>query len=469
MFPTLTRTEAQARQWDMIIAGSSFSAMFFLQGLPKGLSVLVIEKGRHMTHEEQLASGFRNLEAVPMNNRSGHDKEWVFHSLLGGNSNCWWACTPRFHPSDFRMQSLYGVGEDWPLTYDDLAPFYQEVEEAMDVNGGGSDHVLPRDKPFPYPAHLPTRSDTVLRAHSDLWWAQPTARANGGPRAQCCANGVCEECPIDSKYSVLNSFDRLAYDGAYLLTETEVRAARIEGGRATGVLVRDGDGEGEVSGSAVALGANALFNAVILLRSGVDHPKLGVGINEQVAQNVLIDGPGLGYFGSTSVTGHGYALYDGPHRANHSGVLMETYNAPMELRPDPGKWTERLRMKIIAEDLPRDDNRVVLDGDSYVIEWAGHDDYAWDGLAWGLEQMQSILPEGLDFWGWTEPVKTEKHAMGTHRFGSDPARHVVDPDLRVHGVAGLYTLGSGVFPTSSLANPTLTLSALALRAGRQVS
>jgi choline dehydrogenase-like flavoprotein len=83
--------------------------------------------------------------------------------------------------------------------------------------------------------------------------------------------------------------------------------------------------------------------------------------------------------------------------------------------------------------------------------------------------MQSILPDGLDFWGWTEPVKTEKHAMGTHRFGSDPARHVVAPDLRVHGVDGLFALGSGVFPTSSLANPTLTLSALALRAGRAVT
>ncbi|MEC7760489.1 MAG: GMC family oxidoreductase [Pseudomonadota bacterium] len=469
MFPTLTRTEAQARHWDVVIAGTSFSAMFFLQGLPKGLSVLLVEKGPHLPHDTQIATGFRNLETVAMTNTSGHEKEWVFHSLLGGNSNCWWACTPRFHPSDFRMQTLYGVGEDWPIDYDTLEPFYQEVERAMDINGGGSDAQLPRSAPFPYPAHLPSRSDRRLRAHSDLWWAQPSARANGGDRAGCCANGVCSHCPIDSKYTVLNSIDRLAYDGAQLLMETEVRAVTTQAGRATGVVLRDAQGEAEITADLVALGANAVFNAAILLRSDVDHPKLGRGLNEQMARSVVVDGPGLGYFGGTSITGHGYALYDGAHRATHSGVLLEVYNAPSETRPEPGRWTERVRLKLIAEDLPRDDNRVILDGDEPLIEWRGHDSYASDGLDWGVEAVQGILPEGLVAVAKAPIVATEKHAMGTHRFGSDPQRHVCDDLHRVYGVDGLFALGSGVFPTTSPANPTLTLSALALRAGRSVT
>lgn len=446
-----------------------FRGDVFLRGLPRGLRVLIVEKGPYLSHADQIRPNRRPEEPIRQVNASGHEKEWVFHSLFGGNSNCWWACTPRFHPSDFRMQTLYGVGEDWPLSYDDLAPFYQEVEEAMEVNGGGSDAHLPRAKPFPYPPHLPSRSDRLLRAHSDLWWAQPTARANGGELGYCCANGVCDECPIDVKYSVLNSGDRLSYPGAHLLLDTEMRAVRIEGGRATGAHVRQGDAEAVIAGGIVALGANAVFNPAILLRSGLDHPALGRGLNEQLAQNIFVDGPGLGYFGGTSITGHGYALYDGPHRSAHSGVLLEVHNAPAALRDTPGKWTERARIKLVAEDLPRADNRVVLDRDEVLIEWAGHDPYAWDGLDWARGRIADILPEGLTHVGQEATLSTEKHAMGTHRFGPDPARHVTDDRHRVHGVAGLYALGAGAFPTTSPANPTLTLAALALRAGRSLT
>lgn len=469
MFPTVTLDAARARHWDMIIAGSSFSAMFFLKGLPRDLDVLIVEKGRHITHADQIATGFRNREELPQINTSDHPKDWVFNSLLGGNSNCWWACTPRFHPSDFRMNTLYGVGEDWPVDYDTLEPFYLEVERAMDINGGGSDAHLPRSAPFPYPAHLPTRSDRKMRAHSDMWWAQPSARANGGDRPWCCSNGVCDECPIDSKYTVINSIERLAHPGAHLLMETEVRAVRTEAGRATGVQVRSAGAEAEIAGSAVALGANAVFNAAILMRSGVDHPRLGRGLNEQLAQTIVVDGPGLGYFGGTSITGHGYALYDGAHRADHSGVLMEIHNAPPLLRKEPGKWTDRMIIKLIAEDLPRDENRVTLVDDEVQIEWAGHDPYAWDGIAWGMETAPSILPDDLEVRGFFPPVDSEKHAMGTHPFGPDPARHLCDDTHRVHGTDNLFALGSGAFPTTSPANPTLTLSALALRAGRSVT
>ncbi len=469
MFPAVSIDDAAARQWDMIIAGSSFSAMFFLRGLPPGLDVLVIEKGRHIPHGEQLETGFRNLEDIPQDNSSDHEKDWVFHSLLGGNSNCWWACSPRFHPNDFRMATLYGIGDDWPVTYDDLLPFYEEVEQTMAVNGGGSDAVLPRRGPFPHPAHLPTRSDKKLRAHSDMWWAQPSARANGGNRAQCCANGICDRCPIDSKFTILNTADQFTYPGAHLLLESEVRATRIEAGRATGVMVQAGGQDREISASAVALGANAVFNAAILMRSGLDHPDLGRGLNEQLARSVVVDGPGLGYFGGTSITGHGYALYDGAHRTRHSGVLMEVFNAPAALRTDPGKWTERMRIKLIVEDLPQDENRVVLDDDEPRILWTGHHPYAWDGLDWGMREIPNILPDDLTMVAYSPPVTSEKHAMGTHRFGTDPARHITDDLHRVHGVSGLYALGSGAFPTTSPANPSLTISALALRAGRAVT
>ncbi|MEM7438084.1 MAG: GMC family oxidoreductase N-terminal domain-containing protein [Pseudomonadota bacterium] len=290
MFRNLTPAEAAAENWDVIIAGSSFSAMFFLRGLPAGLRVLILEKGPLQPHEDQVQNDFSVIEDIPVQNTSDTRKVWKAHSIFGGNSNCWWACTPRFHPNDFRMMTEYGVGQDWPVTYDTLDPFYAEVEQVMEVSGGGSDHILPRSTPFPFPPHTPSHTDFVLQAHSNDWFAQPTARSNGGSRAQCCGNGFCHLCPIDAKFTVLNGIDRFKRDTAAVVLGAEVRAVDIAGGVASGVLVRAGDGaEQRIAGGLVALGANAIFNAAILMRSGVKNPALGRYLHEQVGINVILD------------------------------------------------------------------------------------------------------------------------------------------------------------------------------------
>ena len=252
MLNPISLEDAQAANWDVIVAGSSFAAMFFAHGLPEGLSVLVVEKGAFESHEDIVAQGFLHTETFEQDNRSGHLKEWRAHTLFGGNSNCWWAQTPRFHPSDFRLKALYGLGEDWPLDYAALEPFYQQVEALMEIAGGGSDHILPRSAPFPFPPHPPSRSDRVLMdARPDIWVPVPTARANGGARNQCCANGVCDRCPVDAKFTILNAPERLFGAGHRLLTGTEVRRVVHEGGRAAGVVVL---GQGEVALAAPVVG-----------------------------------------------------------------------------------------------------------------------------------------------------------------------------------------------------------------------
>jgi len=465
-FPILSIEDAAARHWDVVIAGSSFAAMFFLHGLPAGLSVLVIEKGVHQTHADQTQQGINGRESFVQNNYSAEHKDWVAHTAFGGNSNCWWACTPRFHPRDFVMLSSYGVGEDWPLTYSDIEPFYEEVEDIMEISGGGSDHILPRRKPFPFPPHIPSRSDKILRAHSKNWFAQPTARSNGGSRPICCTNGVCTICPVDAKFTMTNSGNQFQRDGLYTLIDTEVRAVRTEAGRATGVEVIHADSRHEITADLVALGTNAIFNAAILLRSGVVHDRLGRGLNEQSSRYAVIDGPGLGYYGGTSITGHGYDLYDGDHRRDVSGTLIEVYNAPVSLRRTKGRWGERMRLKLIVEDLPHPDNRVILEEDEPILEWHGAQDYATKGLERAMERLPDILPFEAENIGFSDLAPTEAHILCTHPIGNDPTRHVTGDDLQLHSVQGLYALGGGAFPTISPSNPTLTLSALSLRAGR---
>ena len=462
-----TIDKAQRRDWDVIVAGSSFASMFFIKYLPPSLSVLVVEKGHTQPHSDQIENGISGRESFRQINKSGAEKRWVAHSKYGGNSNCWWACTPRFHPNDFRLKSRYGVGADWPVSYDDLEQAYCEVEEIMEVTGGGSQHILPRSRPFPYPPHTPSRSDTVLQAHSDLWFPQPTARSNGGRRAKCCNNGVCGRCPIDSKFTVQNAEHHFQRENCQIVFGTELRSISVENGTAKTAVLRSSDGsEVAVSASLIALGANAIFNAAILIRSGFTSPALGRYLHEQVSQTLIIDIDKRNYFGGTSITGHGYALYDGKHRSEVAGVLLENLNNPYVLRPVRGRWTERLLMKLLAEDLPQEDNRLTLEDDEVQIEWSGHSDYAYEGLKRAREQIPEILPFSIEAFSEQGFSHTESHIHGTTRMGSSKEVSVVDRNLRCHEASNVLALGAGVFPSCSPANPTLTLSALSILAAR---
>ena len=157
----LSVEEAARQHWDCILIGTSFAAMFFALGLnrkhgPRS-STLFVERGLFASHADQIANpGLRPYEEFSQDNASGHYKNWVACKLFGGNSNCWSGCVPRQTPNDFRARSRYGVGADWPVSYRELEPFYCDVEDVMEIAGGGVDHIMPRSRPYPYPAHAPS-------------------------------------------------------------------------------------------------------------------------------------------------------------------------------------------------------------------------------------------------------------------------------------------------------------------------
>jgi choline dehydrogenase-like flavoprotein len=463
--------EASSREWDVILAGSSIASMFFGHALPQGLDILFVEKGGDYSHAEQIEKGWAVREQIVQRNSSGHDKQWVAFTLLGGNSNYWWGNTPRLHPDDFVLQSKFGVGRDWPVSYDVLEPYWTRAEALMEVAGGGSEHILPRSGPFPYPAHAPSRSDAALRESSPLWVPMPTAISNGGSRPNCCVNGVCGICPVDAKFTVLNGFDALVHPRAHFLLETEVRGLDIEAGRARAVRVRGADGKDvRLRGNVFALGANAVFNAAILERSGLANDALGRYLHEQAALDVLIDTANIkSFFGGTSETGHGYHFYHDVDRSQASAVLIETINAPPSIRPERGRWANRVRMRLIAEDLPRPENRIILEDDAPVIEWIGYHDYAFRGLDRAREGLPGIIPDAIEKIDVSRLSPSEAHIQGTHRMGASASDSVVDERLRLHEVPNVFALGSGAFPTCSPANPSLTIAALSLRAAEVVA
>ncbi len=466
--------------FDIVVVGTSFSSSFFLYNylnkVGKNVRILVLERGQKNSHLWQLQN--RKLSSVSADstfvNHHQH-KIWKFIVGFGGSSRAWWACTPRLMPNDFKLQSAYGVGRDWPISYDELEPYYTEVERIMSVSGP-SDAPYPRSQPYPQPPHLFNDPDKILKqAYPDLYFQQATARARQATknRALCCGNGVCGLCPTDVKFTIQNELEYLYSDPRITLRlDAEVLGVETSAGNASGVRYLHEGIEKIAKADLVVLGTNAIFNPYLLQRSNLPHQLLGKRLNEQISMWAKIDLVGVDSFqGTTSISANGYMLYDGPHRSKYSACLMEIHNMP-NLRAERGRWQQRTNMKLIFEDLPDEKNYVkVNEADPSKPETIhqGFSDYtmrAIDKLPELLPKILAPLPiENLTISG---PSKSESHILGTVVMGNDPETSIVDKHLVHHKVRNLLVLGGSAFPSSSPSNPTLTISALSLWAAKHL-
>ena len=247
----------------------------------------------------------------------------------------------------------------------------------------------------------------------------------------------------------------------------------IRDGRATGVLVHiEGQGSSEISAREIVLCAGAIHSPAILLRSGLDHPTTGRGIHEQIGYYAEAELDGLDHFdGGTLTTGLNYSLYDGDFRRTDASALLYFENRWVHgLRRTYGRWRQVLPLTIAVEDLPQDDNRVLLDADGMpVVHHARNSEYGERGVQRSFDQLARVLAplpvERIVFRG-LRP--TESHVQGSLRMGRDPANSVVDADQVHDAVRNLVVVGSSVFPTGPCANPSLTVAAMSLRSAERV-
>lgn len=465
------------QKYDVVIVGTGFASSFFLMSyLERAKSdarVLVLERGRVNPHAWQMQNRrTSDIDSEDTFVNQNPKKKWAYNLSFGGGSNCWWAATPRMMPNDFKLKSTYGVGVDWAVSYDDLDEHYERAENVMSVSGSQERTPFPLRRPYPQSPHKFSDPDKLLKkAYPDLFFAQPTARARvptANRRAACCASGVCTLCPVDAKFTIQNEMAHLYKDARVtLITDANVQRVETAAGIATGVnYLRNGASE-NASGDLIVLGANGIFNPHILLRSSIQHPLLGKRLGEQRSINVDVLLDGLDNFqGSTSITGHGYMLYDGAHRKDHAACLIETVNAPT-IRLESRKQRQILKLRFIFEDLPDARNYLkVNERDALKPEtvFVGHSAYTQRGI----DNLPKVLPKllaPLPIEKLTidpEPESTEAHILGTTVMGDDPAESVIDRHLVHHKIRNLVVLGSGAFPTAAPANPTLTLSALSL-------
>jgi len=473
-------TTLAGQHFDTVVVGSGFGSAFFVRKLletrPKN-RVLIVEWGSHHPHDWQIEHGANSEIAAADTYSSTHEKPWNYTIGLGGGTNCWFGQAPRFHPSDFGLRSRYGVGNDWPIDYADLEPFYAEAEAIMAISGDPDmAAIFPRSTPYPQPPHRLTTPDRIMKtAQSDAHFAMPTARARVATeqRSACCASFTCQRCPADAKFTANNGLMPMFGDERVTVA-LRSKALRYEGaGDSIGALVFDHGGKPfRVTGDLFVLGANAIQSPAILQRSSMGGGMTGKGLHESLGTHVEVLLDGMDNFdGSTITTGLNFGLYDGAFRKDYGAALVYFENRWTHgLRSEKGRWRQTLPLMIVTEDLPEDRNGVSVDGDGKaVVTFVDPSDYAERGQTEAFAKLPELLePLPVEDIVFRSKRPTESHLQGTLRMGRDPATSVIDDRMIHHRWRNLVVVGSASFPTCSCANPSLTVAALSLRAASMV-
>lgn len=431
-----------------------------------------------------------------------------------GGSTVMWSChMPRFHPSDFCVRTLDGVGADWPLGYDDLAPYYDLNEAKMGVAGLPGHPAYPPNtaRRLP-PVGLSPGARRVAEAMNRLgisWWPAEIAINTGaahGDIGQCNNCGPCElHCHRRAKGAVdLGYWPEALAMGARLVTGARVQQVLVDAaGAACGVVWRDQDGAlHRVRAARVILAANGIFTPRLLLMSAGGAHRTGLGNRSGLVGAGLMLHPLARVTGlfDTGVDGHrgiaagalvSHHFYEtDPARGFARGVKLQALGTHGPVLTALGSLGARvpwgaghhgafarqfgraISLSVCSEDMPEAGNRITLsdrittrDGQPAARMTYRIPDQARAALDFGRDRAREILAEAgaQEFIEMPTVANAGFHLMGTARMGADRETSVTDRWGQVHDVAGLYVADASVFASSAAVNPTNTLQALALR------
>jgi choline dehydrogenase-like flavoprotein len=429
---------------------------------------------------------------------------------VGGGTVLYSAVWPRLLPSDFRTHADLGVGDDWPLSYEELQPYYEESDRQFGVSGLGGNPAYPpgEDPPLP-PLPIGRAGLALARAHAHLgwhWWPEYNAIlsvARDGRHA-CVQRGTCGSgCNEGAKGSTdVTHWPRALALGARLVTGARVRRIEVDDrGRARGATWVDTDGREHFQGADVVVcAANGIGTARLLLLSAHAGAPAGLANSSGLVGRRLMVHPGAmvdGYFDDDLRSWQGHfggqiqSLEFGgrdPGRGFPGGAKwsLAPTGGPLAvafgLRGRPALGSEHhehmrarfgrgARWVILCEDLPDVENRVELsttltDGSGIAapkVTYRTSDD-VHRAAAWNVERATVSLTEaGAHTVEWV-PMRNNSHLLGTARMGDDRATSVVDRWGVAHDVRNLVIIDGSVFVTVGAANPTSTICALALRA-----
>lgn len=520
---------------DVLVVGAGPSgAVVTHTAAAAGLSVVCLEQG-DWVNPSDFPANFPEWELLIQHNWA-HDPNvrglpsdypvdvsdsdmWpVMFNGVGGSSIYYGAEWPRLLPSDFRVKTLDGVSDDWPISYNDLKPYHDEVDEFIGVSGLDGDTAYPEGLEYPLPPHpMGKPGMKAAEAANKLgwhWWPGTNAIASQKYKTleQCGRWGVCEwGCPQGAKAS----FDLIYLPQAQKLGAQVYTGARVrrivtdDNGLATGAEYIDRDGQVHFQRArSVVLCANGVGTPRLLLLSADDaHPDGLANSSGLVGRNLMLhpNCTAIGYYDDDLESWRGPA-----GQLIHSMQFYETdvsrgfvRGAKMHALPTPGPlnaieahrdldfdevWGPAIhdiarsaRNGILwaanTEDLPEEHNRVTLsptlvDSDGLPapkIEYRISENTR-TLLKWTVERMVELHRAAganriitKELW-----IDQPGHLLGTARMGDDPATSVVDSYGKTHDIDNLYIADGSIFVTSGSANPTCTIAALALRVGTKL-
>ncbi|MFL5694906.1 MAG: GMC family oxidoreductase [Ktedonobacteraceae bacterium] len=502
-----------------------------------GISVVVLERGPWLKQADFGGDELANVNRYylwsdpvlnPRTFRLAADGELHVGSfcpvpqMVGGGTVHWTGWVPRFVENDFRMHSLHGdiPGAslvDWPITYQELEPFYDKIEWALGVSGqaGANKYEAPRSRGYPCPPMPTTRyAQKFHEGCARLGYNSfptPTAMLskpyNGRSSTILSAFIQQHGDPTGTKSSVLYTFipDAFATGKMDLRTECYVHEITVDRqGRAKSAVYQDANGdfiEQEAEVFLLACGAIESARLLLLSRSnGFPHGLANgnglVGryltLHEYSGAVGVFDEPVYGWAGGGYVSASTLEFYASDEKRGFIGgchVAAAGAGIPLPINfslPDKPQWGKAMKdadrqffnhsmgVGIVMHDLPQETNRVELD------------DTVKD--AWGLPVARITVkphPNDLAQAHWTIDRNAEileaagakkvwrvyvdkitgncSHQHGTIRMGTDPAKSVLNKWCQAHEVDNLYAIDGSPFPTATGINPTLTIMANAAR------
>ncbi len=527
---------------DVCIVGAGASGLVVAKELSeRGFRVVVLERGPWLRREELIEDEIEvkrrgllwptvrqeprtwrpsdDVEATPL---STETQLFANAMCVGGSTVHYSGLSWRFHESDFRVLSEEGpvAGTslaDWPITYDELEPYYERAEWTLGVSGraGSNPFDPPRRRGYPLSPVARNSAGAILELGCRKLGLHPfptpvaiLSRPYEG-RPACANKGFCSGygCPLGAKSSTAEALlpAALATRRCELRTDAFVSRVTVDRrGLATGVAYFDRDGrESFQAAPLVILAAGGVETPRLLLHSATatwpDGLANGSGL---VGHNFMQHAPGAtviavfpepldGHQGSGSTRVNQDFYPSDPHRGFIRGGFFHPRahgGDPIELalRPVHGArwgqahkdsmrrmWRHYLYSHVTGESLPVEANRVDLDPthrDRFGMPVARITHTAHENdvrLATFLADRSEDVFRAA---GATEVIvpkpsvrRLHNHQMGTCRMGDDPRRSVVDRWCRSHGVPNLFVVDSSVFVTSAGLNPALTIQANAFR------
>ncbi|MCH6559938.1 GMC family oxidoreductase [candidate division KSB1 bacterium] len=505
-------------EYDAIIIGSGFGGSMVAHVLVNaGKKVLMLERGDWVPRGEHNWADDASVELTPY-----YSKEIPYRVLAGGNSKIMGAYTcvggpsvfyggvsMRLREADFEMTPEIVGNSDahWPYKYADLESFYCQAEEILGIAGEPGDPTEPnRSKPFPGKlGKLSEASQMIDQAADDLGYhpfrlplAINYGQQNG--QAQCIACPTCDTfaCAIQAKNDLATRvLPGLIEKGLEIKVNTVAVKLKTAKGRISQVDCFDKKlGEKKIyHAKLVILSAGSLASPHLLLASGLEQLNPGGDVVGRYLTRHC-NAIAFGFFSKRPDPNNEFHKQLGIHDFyfGHAsikspegklGSMQQLQTPPIGLvkgmLPKPiGKFAALFvphltGLIVMAEDQPKYENHLALDrskSDRFGLpqlqithHYTKRDYAARDAL---LKKAQGILKKAGAILFYKHKIKTFSHAVGTVRMGESPESSALDQYCQFRGIDNLFVVDGSFMPTSGGLNPSLTISANALRVGRHI-